>query len=162
MTSQSKMPPKTALTKAPRKSLAPQKSRVSRKAAVLHDTMVPEAGKPSRDTLSQEMAALQETDACHGSAAFHLSKPARNTSRATSYDVARLAGVSQSAVSRTFRTGGSVSTATRAKVEVAARALAYSPSQIARSLITQRSRLIGVVMTELTARNNPEIGRAHV
>lgn len=77
--------------------------------------------------------------------------------RATSYDVAHLAGVSQSAVSRVFRTGGSVSPATRAKVERAAAELGYAPSQIARSLITQRSRLVGVVMTELTARNYPDL-----
>lgn len=79
--------------------------------------------------------------------------------RATSYDVAKLAGVSQSAVSRAFRDGGSISGGTRAKVEQAARELGYSPSQIARSLITQRSRMIGVVMTELTARNYPDVLR---
>ena len=65
--------------------------------------------------------------------------------RATSYDVARLAGVSQSAVSRAFREGGSVSSKTRRKVEEAARALGYAPSQIARSLISQRSRIIAVI-----------------
>ena len=84
----------------------------------------------------------------------------RPLSRATSYDVARLAGVSQSAVSRAFRDGGSISRETRAKVETAARALGYFPSQIARSLITQRSRMIGVVMTELTARNYPDVLRS--
>ena len=77
--------------------------------------------------------------------------------RATSYDVARLAGVSQSAVSRAFRDGGSISPDTRAKVEKAARELGYAPSQIARSLITQRSRMVGVVMTDLTARNYPDV-----
>jgi DNA-binding LacI/PurR family transcriptional regulator len=80
-------------------------------------------------------------------------------SRATSYDVARLAGVSQSAVSRAFRSGGSISRGTRDKVEKAAHALRYAPNQIARSLITQRSRMIGVVMTETTARNNPDVLR---
>ena len=60
-------------------------------------------------------------------------------------------------MSRVFRTGGSVSPATRAKVERAAAQLGYAPSQIARSLITQRSRLVGVVMTELTARNYPDL-----
>jgi DNA-binding LacI/PurR family transcriptional regulator len=83
--------------------------------------------------------------------------PARRMVRATSYDVARLAGVSQSAVSRAFRNGGSISPDTRAKVEKAARELGYSPSQIARSLITHRSRMIGVVMTDLTARNYPDV-----
>ena len=67
----------------------------------------------------------------------------------TSLDVARLAQVSQSAVSRAFTPGASVSEATRAKVEDAARKLGYRPNAIARSLITRRSRMIGVVMSYL-------------
>ncbi|MEO8857020.1 MAG: LacI family DNA-binding transcriptional regulator [Burkholderiaceae bacterium] len=68
---------------------------------------------------------------------------------ATSLDVARLAQVSQSAVSRTFTPGASVSESTRVKVEEAARKLAYRPNAIARSLITRKSRIIGVVMSYL-------------
>ncbi|MEO6623333.1 MAG: LacI family DNA-binding transcriptional regulator [Burkholderiaceae bacterium] len=67
----------------------------------------------------------------------------------TSLDVARLAQVSQSAVSRAFTPGASVSDVTRAKVEDAARKLGYRPNAIARSLITRRSRIIGVVMSYL-------------
>ena len=67
----------------------------------------------------------------------------------TSLDVARLAQVSQSAVSRAFTPGASVSELTRAKVEDAARKLGYRPNAIARSLITRRSRIIGVVMSYL-------------
>jgi len=63
----------------------------------------------------------------------------------TAHDVARLAGVSQSAVSRTFTKGASVSPKTRQKVEEAASALGYRPNQWARSLIKRRSNLIGVV-----------------
>lgn len=81
----------------------------------------------------------------------------RSAGRATSYDVARLAGVSQSAVSRAFRDGASISRETRAKVESAARELGYAPSKIARSLITQRSGMVGVVVTDLTARNYPDV-----
>ena len=66
--------------------------------------------------------------------------------RSTAYDVAHLAGVSQSLVSRAFTPGASVSPEARAKVVEAARALNYRPNLIARSLITQRSRLIGVAM----------------
>ncbi len=77
--------------------------------------------------------------------------------RVTSYDVARLAGVSQSAVSRAFRDGASISSALRARVQRAARELGYAPSNIARALITQRSRLIGVLVTETTTRNTPDI-----
>ena len=67
----------------------------------------------------------------------------------TSLDVARLAQVSQSAVSRAFTPGASVSDATRTKVEEAARKLGYRPNAIARTLITRRSRIIGVVMSYL-------------
>lgn len=78
-------------------------------------------------------------------------------SRATSYDVARLAGVSQSAVSRAFRDGASISETTRRKVEEAARELGYAPSRIARSLISQRSHMIAVVVTDVSNRGHPEI-----
>ncbi len=64
----------------------------------------------------------------------------------TAHDVARVAGVSQSAVSRAFTPGASISAATRAKVAAAARALGYRPNLIARSLITQRSGTIGVAI----------------
>ncbi|MGI9422710.1 MAG: LacI family DNA-binding transcriptional regulator [Hyphomicrobiaceae bacterium] len=67
----------------------------------------------------------------------------------TSVDVAQRAGVSQSAVSRTFTIGASVSAKTRDKVLTAARELGYRPNAIARSLITSRSRMIGVVMAYL-------------
>ena len=67
----------------------------------------------------------------------------------TSIDVARLAQVSQSAVSRAFTPGASVSHITRTKVQEAARKLGYRPNAIARSLITRRSRMIGVVMSYL-------------
>ena len=67
----------------------------------------------------------------------------------TSLHVARLAQVSQSAVSRTYTPGASVSDATRERVLDAAQKLGYRPNAIARSLITKRSRIIGVVMSRL-------------
>lgn len=60
-------------------------------------------------------------------------------------EVAERAGVSQSAVSRTYTEGASVSSKTRKKVEKAALELGYSPSLIARSLATRRTSLIGLV-----------------
>lgn len=69
--------------------------------------------------------------------------------QATSLDVARLAGVSQSAVSRCFTAGASVSHAMRDKVQAAARKLGYQPNAHARSLITGRSRIIGLVLSAL-------------
>src|SRR6056297_1468996 len=60
-------------------------------------------------------------------------------------DVANRAGVSRSAVSRTFTEGASVSGKTRAKVERAASELGYSPNALASSLTTGRTKLIGLV-----------------
>lgn len=74
--------------------------------------------------------------------------PARPQQRAqpSSIDVARLAGVSQSAVSRAFTEGASVSDKTREKVFAAARKLGYKPSILPRILVTHRSQLIAVVI----------------
>ncbi len=74
----------------------------------------------------------------------------------TSTDVARHAGVSQSAVSRVFTPGASVSAKTRAKVEAAAEALGYRPNVLARSLITGRSRIIGLVVAYLDNQFYPD------
>lgn len=65
----------------------------------------------------------------------------------TSTDVARLAGVSQSAVSRAFSEGKSVSQETRRKILKAARKLGYSPNFIPRILLNHRSRLVAVVIS---------------
>lgn len=64
-------------------------------------------------------------------------------------DVASLAGVSQSAVSRTFTPGASVSEGTRRKVLAAAQQLGYRPNALARSLITRRSCIVALVMSYL-------------
>lgn len=64
---------------------------------------------------------------------------------ATLKDVANRAGVSTSAVSRTFTDGASVSDKMRRKVEKAAAELGYSPNFLARSLTTRRTKLIGLV-----------------
>ena len=67
----------------------------------------------------------------------------------TSIDVARLAAVSQSAVSRTFTPGASVAPDTRERVLDAARKLGYRPNAIARTLSTRLSRMIAVVVSQL-------------
>ena len=72
-----------------------------------------------------------------------------STRKVTSQDVARRAGVSQSAVSRVFTPGASFSEKTAAKVRKAAGELGYRPNVLARSLITGRSRIIGLVVAYL-------------
>src|SRR3984957_8586340 len=65
--------------------------------------------------------------------------------RATAKEVAQLAGGSGSAVSRTFTSGASVSSATREKVIAATRSLGYQPNALARSLMTKRTELIALI-----------------
>ena len=60
-------------------------------------------------------------------------------------EVAMRAGVSRSAVSRTFTAGASVSPKTRAKVEQAASDLGYAPNALASSLTTGKTKLIGLI-----------------
>lgn len=81
----------------------------------------------------------------------------RNKKRATSYDVAELAGVSQSAVSRVFQDGASASKVMRDRVMAAANKLGYRPNAIARGLITQRSNMVAVVISKLTNLYYPEV-----
>jgi len=78
--------------------------------------------------------------------------------KVTAMDVARLAGVSQSAVSRVFTHGASASKATVEKVRAAAQQLGYRPDPLARAMITGRTRMIGLVVAYL----DNQIGRAHV
>ncbi len=69
--------------------------------------------------------------------------------KVTSMEVARRAGVSQSAVSRVFTPGASASKSTVLKVRKAAEELGYRPNVLARSLITGRTRIIGLVVAYL-------------
>ncbi|MEZ2130079.1 MULTISPECIES: LacI family DNA-binding transcriptional regulator [unclassified Sinorhizobium] len=67
----------------------------------------------------------------------------------TSFDVARVAGVSRAAVSRAFTPDASVSPKTREKVYQAAKDLGYRVNYLARSLTNKRSDLVGVVAAGL-------------
>jgi DNA-binding LacI/PurR family transcriptional regulator len=82
----------------------------------------------------------------------------------TSGDVARLAKVSQSAVSRTFSQGASVSEDMRKRVLKAAEQLGYRPNAIARAMISGRSRLIALLVAYLDNQFYPivieQMGRA--
>lgn len=67
----------------------------------------------------------------------------------TESDIAKLAGVSQSAVSRAFTPGASVADATRKKILQAAQSLGYQPNLMARSLATSRSNIIALAISYL-------------
>lgn len=69
--------------------------------------------------------------------------------RITSMDVAALAGVSQSAVSRAFTPGSAIATAKRELILEAARKLNYVPNSIASSLTTRRTNMVAVILGNL-------------
>lgn len=77
-------------------------------------------------------------------------------SKVTSAEVARLAGVSQSAVSRVFTPGASASAKTVAKVRKVAAELGYRPNVLARAMVSGKSRMIGLVVAYLENQFYPE------
>lgn len=71
-------------------------------------------------------------------------------SNATSADVAQLAGVSQSTVSRSFNPNTRISNETRKKVFAAAAELDYQINKAAQTMINKRSDLVGLVTAQLS------------
>jgi DNA-binding LacI/PurR family transcriptional regulator len=69
--------------------------------------------------------------------------------RPTSHDVAHLAGVSRSAVSRCFTPGASIADDTRAKIMAAATQLGYRANVLARNLKSQQSQLVAILASRL-------------
>ena len=67
----------------------------------------------------------------------------------TSFDVARLAGVSRSAVSRAFTPGANISPEMREKVTKAADELGYRVNSLARGLQQKHSGIVGLVTSRL-------------
>ncbi len=78
-----------------------------------------------------------------------MSTDTRDRSFVSAEEVARLAGVSRSAVSRTFTEGASVSDATRKKVLHAADTLGYHVNHLARGLSHERSNIVGIVVSDI-------------
>lgn len=70
--------------------------------------------------------------------------------RPNAVDVARLAGVSKSTVSRAFAEDSSISANKKERIIEAARKLGYRPNAMARSLRTTRSNLVGILLEEFT------------
>ena len=75
--------------------------------------------------------------------------------RVTLRDVAEAAGVSISAVSRTFTPGGSIAEQTRARVVAAAEQLGYRPNAIARGLISNRTDLVALITGTIASPYDP-------
>src|SRR5579872_4281430 len=72
-------------------------------------------------------------------------------------DVAKVAGVTPSAVSYALAGKGTLSAATRARILQCARELGYRPNLVARSLVTQQTHTIGLIVGDFA---NPFYGAA--
>jgi LacI family transcriptional regulator len=68
----------------------------------------------------------------------------------TSHDVARMAGLSQSTVSRALRGDPRVTGQTRERVLAAAASLGYTPNAMGRMLVSGATRTIGMVVTDIS------------
>ena len=76
---------------------------------------------------------------------------------ATSSDIARAAGVSQSTVSRVLNGDPRVARQTRDRVAGVIEQLGYTPNAVARGLVTRRTQLVGVVVSDVTNPFYPEL-----
>jgi DNA-binding LacI/PurR family transcriptional regulator len=65
-------------------------------------------------------------------------------------DIARAAGVSPSTVSRALRDHPRISAQRRSAIRALAKQMGYQPSQIARSLVTGKTKTLGIVITNVT------------
>jgi LacI family transcriptional regulator len=79
-----------------------------------------------------------------------VSTPGSRRRRPTIYDVARLAGVSTATVSRSLNDTGQVGEAKRIAIAAAIEQLGYRPNTIARSLVTQATQTIALLLPDIT------------
>jgi LacI family transcriptional regulator len=74
----------------------------------------------------------------------------KKTKRVTLQDVAREAGVSPMTVSRVINNTGRISDETRKYIREVVNRMGYRPSRVARSLVTNKTFLIGLIVPDIT------------
>jgi DNA-binding LacI/PurR family transcriptional regulator len=84
-------------------------------------------------------------------------RPAPRRSRVTVKDLARQLGMSVATVSRAFYDDAVIAPETREKVLSKASEIGYQPNPLARGLITKSSRIVGVVVSDITNPFYPEV-----
>ncbi len=96
------------------------------------------------------MFSVLQTYANHNMASDSVNRPTSSLSRPTSIkDIARKANVSFSTVSRALQNSPLISRRTAEKIQRIARDSGYRASAVARGLVTQKTKTIGVVVTSI-------------
>ncbi len=86
----------------------------------------------------------------------HSLDRSKNT-RTTIYDIARIASVSPSTVSRSLKNDTRIGLKTREKIQSIAEELGFRPSRVGKALATGRSQVIALVITDVSNPFFPEI-----
>jgi DNA-binding LacI/PurR family transcriptional regulator len=97
--------------------------------------------------MADAVASADPEMACGVKGLYQVTR--KRLARASSIDVARLAGVSIAAVSRAFTPGSSISEELAEKVHKAARQLKYVPNTLASSLITRETNIVALMLANL-------------
>ena len=84
----------------------------------------------------------------------------RSSGKVTIEDVARAAGVSVTTVSRVLRDHQDVHTETRALVRETVEKLGYRPSPIARALVSGQTRLLALLVSDITNPFYPQLAKS--
>lgn len=92
---------------------------------------------------------LETEGGASGMTADEAASSPRRRSSATIIDVARAAGVSRATAARALGGYGSVSDASATAVREAAEAVGYQANAVARSMITGRTRTLGVILSDI-------------
>src|ERR1700693_5018493 len=96
------------------------------------------------------MFSALQTCAKQNMASNSVNRPTSSVNRPTSIkDIARMANVSSSTVSRALQNSPLISRRTAEKIQHIAKQSGYRVSAIARGLVTQRTKSIGVVVTTI-------------
>ncbi|WP_082979061.1 LacI family DNA-binding transcriptional regulator [Arthrobacter sp. B6] len=91
-----------------------------------------------------------DADVVAGAAPYKVEARATGRTNATIYDIAKLAGVNPSTVSRALSKPGRVSAGTRKLIEEAAAELNYQVNPFARALPTGRTNTLGLIVADIT------------